>query len=183
MGYDQGIAAGHYGAYIGTMSTGASQSAGGQSRAQDVTIVEVVEPEHASTTLLLDEMLADLIASGEFVSTSCEALGIDVRKLYKRLKVEPTLAAMLDDAHAAGMSLRAARTARIARGDVSAGSSGDWKRDQLIIKQENWLLEKLHPEQYGNKLEVKTKSLNANVPMSDDPIEAARQYEELMGRG
>jgi len=42
------------------------------------------------------------------------------------------------------------------------------------------LLAKWHPRKYGEKLHVESTNTNAEIPMSDDPIEAARAYEKMM---
>jgi hypothetical protein len=140
----------------------------GQSRAQD-------------GMSLFDEMLADMIASGEhYLNEACAALGLSWRQVYRRLAKDVDFADLMNEAQEAGLEVRRARLDRIAAGDQTAGSSGDWKRDQLMIKQGNWTLEKLHPKRYGPKLEVETTNRNVQVPMSDDPNEAARAYADLM---
>ena len=144
--------------------------------------IETVTADYSSSTLLLDEMLADMIAGGEYLTDACQALGMSLRKFYRRIGKEPEFAKLMDEAQDIGFEVRATQTARIARGDQLAGSTGDWKRDQLIVKQENWLLSKRHPKRYGDKLQVESNNVTANVAISDDPVEAARQYQEMMGR-
>ena len=142
-----------------------------QSRAQDV-------------SSLFDETLADMIASGEhYLNEACATLGLSWRTVYRRLAKDADFADLMNEAQEAGLDVRRARLERIAAGDVKAGSSGDWKRDQLICKQGNWVLEKLHPRKYGPKVEVTATTRNANVAISDDPNEAARQYSELIKGG
>lgn len=130
---------------------------------------------------LFDEMLADMIASGEYyLNQACEALGIRWRQVYRRLAKDADFADLMNEAQEAGLEVRRAKLDRIAQGDQKAGSSGDWKRDQLIVKQQQWMLEKLHPRKYGPKVEVTATTRNANVAISDDPNEAAHQYSELV---
>lgn len=141
----------------------------GQSRAQDV------------GSPLFDEMLADMIASGQYyLNEACEELGLRWRQVYRRLAKDADFADLMNEAQEAGLDVRRALLERISRGDEAAGSSGDWKRDQLICKQGNWVLEKLHPKRYGPKVEVTATSRNLQVPMSDDPNEAARAYASLI---
>lgn len=140
----------------------------GQSRAQDV-------------VPLLDEMLADMIASGDhYLNEACATLGLRWRQVYRRLAKEPDFADLMNEAQEAGLEVRRARLDAIAKGDQTAGSSGDWKRDQLILKQAHWMLEKLHPKRYGPKVEVTATTRTANVAISDDPNEAARQYADMV---
>lgn len=152
------------------------------SRAGLPATIESVTADYSSSTLLLDEMLADLIASGENVTDACATMGVGVRQFYRRCGREPEFAKLMNEAQDAGSEVRASLTARIARGDPEAGSTGDWKRDQLIVKQENWLLSKRHPKRYGDKLQVESNNVTANVAISDDPVEAAKQYKEMMDR-
>lgn len=155
------------------------EPAGAASRAQELA-VPLVAPSYTSATLLLDEMLADMIASGDFLTDACRSLGLDWRRLYERLAKDVAFADLMNRAQEMGFEVRASLTARIARGDRTAGSSGDWKRDQLIVKQENWLLEKRHPRKYGPKLEIETTNRNMDVPVSDDPVEASKQYDRFI---
>lgn len=129
---------------------------------------------------IVDRLLADMVSSGEFLSDACNALGIHRMSVYAKLRKDEAFAQLMDEARDAGADARAARTAQIARGNKEAGSSGDWKRDQLICKQENWLLEKWHPKRYGAKIEIETKNRTLSAPMSSDPIEAARQYADMI---
>lgn len=128
-----------------------------------------------------DELLADMIASGNYyLNEACGVLGIQWRQVYRRINREPLFAELMEESQQAGLEVRRARLERIAAGDVSAGSSGDWKRDQLICKQGNWALEKLHPKKYGPKAELEVRQATITTVISDDPIEAARQYEQIM---
>lgn len=128
-------------------------------------------------------MLADMIASGDhYLNEACATLGLRWRQVYRRLANEQNFADLMNEAQEAGLEVRRARLDAIAKGDEKAGSSGDWKRDQLIIKQAHWMLEKLHPKKYGPKVEVTATNHNTNYAMSDDPNEAARQYSELIKR-
>lgn len=131
---------------------------------------------------LHDEMLADMIADGTDMVEACEVLGLGPsgrRQIHRRLARDEGFAEFMEAARAAGYEAIASRTRKISRGEPGH-SSGDWKRDQLICKQDNWLLEKWHPTKYGPKVEVTATTRNANVAISDDPNEAARQYSELV---
>ena len=140
--------------------------------------------EYAPT--LNDEMLADMISDGMDLVEACEVLGLGAsgrRQVHRRIQRDPLFAEFMEAARTAGYEVIASRTRKVTRG-VEGFSTGDWKRDQLICKQDNWLLEKWHPKAYGQKLEVESVSKVANVAISDDPNEAARQYSELVnGKG
>jgi hypothetical protein len=132
---------------------------------------------------LLDEVFFDLVSSGEFLSVACEVVGWKVRTFYARRYADAEFGKRVDAAVEVGLDARADRTALIARGDKAAGSSGDWKRDQLIVKQENWLLSK-RSGRYADKLQVDQRSGPLPPPaFSDDPNEAARQYQEWVKSG
>lgn len=129
---------------------------------------------------LFDEVLADMLADGMYMVDACRELGLSRRDVYRRLSKDQAFADMMNDAVRIGYEVKQARLDRIAAGDQAAGSTGDWKRDQLICKQQNWALERLHPGRYGPKVEVTTTNKTAVRTISDDPVEAARQYREIM---
>jgi predicted transcriptional regulator len=63
-------------------------------------------------------------------------------------------------------------------------SEPDVQRARLIVDTRKWLLSKLRPERYGDKLEVSSTSKNVNYEIPSDLTaeEAARRYQELAGR-
>lgn len=142
-------------------------------------------PTRAGDTELtfIDHTLADLLADGAYMVDACSALGLNRRMVYKRLARDQNFADAMNEAVKIGYEVRQAKLDRIAAGDLEAGSTGDWKRDQLICKQGNWALERLHPGRYGPKIEIETKNRTLTAPMSTDSVEAARQYTELMQGG
>lgn len=127
-----------------------------------------------------------MIAEGTDMVEACEVLGLGAsgrRQVYRRIARDAGFAEFMEAARVAGYEAIASRTRKVSRGVVGY-STGDWKRDQLVCKQDNWLLEKWHPKGYGQKLEVESTSRVANVAISDDPNEAARQYSDLVnGKG
>jgi hypothetical protein len=132
---------------------------------------------------LNDEILADMIADGTDLVEACDVLGLGPsgrRQIHRRINRDPEFAEFMEAARVAGYEAIASRTRKVSRG-VEGHSTGDWKRDQLVCKQDNWLLEKWHPKAYGQKLEVESVNKTANVAISDDPNEAARQYADLVG--
>lgn len=151
-------------------------------RAQVPATIESVTADYSSSTLLLDEMLADLIANGSTVYDACRTVGYNRMEFYRRLRKDTAFAHLMDDAQDAGADAQADISDRIAAGDPEAGSTGDWKRDQLIVKQRQWRLSKQHVKRYGDKLQVESNNVTANVVISDDPVEAAKQYKEMMDR-
>jgi hypothetical protein len=151
-------------------------------RTQVPATIESVTADYSSSTLLVDEMLADLIANGSTVYDACRTVGYGRMEFYRRLRKDADFAHLMDDAQAAGADAQADMSDRIAAGDREAGSTGDWRRDQLIVKQRQWRLSKQHVKRYGDKLQVESTNVNANVPISDDPIEASRQYAAMMDR-
>ena len=82
-------------------------------------------------------------------------------------------------ARAVGFEIMAERLRKVARGE-DGWSSGDWKRDKLIIDTDMRLLAKWAPAKYGDRPEPEqSKSLPVFTETSD-PNEASRIYENLM---
>lgn len=125
------------------------------------------------------QILADYVTGGMTMIDACAALGIPLRTNYDRLKANPKFAALMDDARAAGFDAIANGIRKVTRGE-EGHSSGDVKRDRLIAEMDAKLLAKWHPKKYGEKLEIEQKTANVSIPVGDDPVAAARAYEQLL---
>lgn len=152
------------------------------SRAGLPATIETVTADYSSSTLLIDEMLADMISQGTTMVDACGALGLSKRDVYRRLATDTAFQKLLEDARNVGFEVIAANARRIIRGDETAGGTTDWKRNKAVAEFDLKLLSKWHPKAYGDKLQVESNNVTANVAISDDPVEAAKQYKEMMDR-
>ena len=125
------------------------------------------------------QMICDYVAGGMTMVDACRTLGIPLRTNYSRLQANPKFRDMMEDARTNGYDVIAADVRRVARGE-DGFSTGDSKRDRLVVETDLKLLSKWHPTRYGDKLQVEQKSATIAIPPSDDPIEAARAYEQFM---
>lgn len=125
------------------------------------------------------QILADYVTGGMTMIDACATMGIPLRTNYDRLKANPKFAALMDDARAAGFDAIANGIRKVTRGEAGH-SSGDVKRDRLIAEMDAKLLAKWHPKKYGEKLEIEQKTANVAIPVGDDPVAAARAYEQLL---
>jgi len=138
------------------------------------------QTSRANELSLHDELLADMVANGTTLIDACRDLGLCMRVVYRRLEKPGAFADAMNEARRVGYDVIATRTRAIMRGDRAAGSTGDPRRDKWIVEQDMKLLSKWSQKTYGEKLEVETHNRNLDVTISDDPVEAARQYSDFM---
>lgn len=145
----------------------------------EIVAAPLVDAPYTSATLLIDECLADMIADGDTMVDACDALGLRKRDVYRRIAKEPQFAQLLEEARRIGFDVIANRVKQTLRGR-GPDASGDVKRDRLIAEYDMKLLAKWHPKAYGEKLEIETTNRNMDVPVSDDPVEASKQYDRFI---
>lgn len=107
------------------------------------------------------------IAEGESMRAACEAQGVNRRVLFAALSTDDALANRYARAKAAGVELLAEEIIDIAdarEGDVIIDDDGRRiidneavQRARLRIDSRKWLLSKLAPKRYGDKLEIDAK--------------------------
>lgn len=125
------------------------------------------------------EMLADYVAGGMTLIDAVNTMGLAMRTTHRRIAENPEFAAMMNDARRIGADTIANNVRKVTRGEVGH-SSGDVKRDRLIAETDLKLLSKWHPKEYGEKLEIESKTASVAVPVGDDPLAAVRAYEALL---
>lgn len=136
------------------------------------------------------QMLADYVAGGMPLAKAGRTMGINRRQtIYERMDESERFREMMERARLIGYDAIAEDTLDIA--DETAfdtietrfGPKPDkeWiARSKLRVETRLKLLAKWHPKKYGEKLEIEQKSATITIPVSDDPIEAQRAYEDLM---
>lgn len=125
------------------------------------------------------EMLADYVAGGMTLIDAVNTMGLAMRTTHRRIAENPEFAAMMNDARRIGADTIANNVRKVTRGE-EGHSSGDVKRDRLIAETDLKLLAKWHPKEYGEKLEIESKTASVAVPVGDDPLAAVRAYETLL---
>lgn len=140
------------------------------------------------------ELIVDRIAKGDTLAQICRDLDIPRVVIYDWIKDDAEFAKRMDDAREAGFDAIAEEALRIAddgtndfyekesmSGLKTLGVDKDHiQRSKLRVETRLKLLAKWHPKRYGEKLEIESRNLSANRAISDDPVEAARQYREIM---
>lgn len=152
------------------------------------------KPDYGDT--LEAQIIADMVSDGITLIKACRDLGISHTGIYAKINGSAKFAAMMETAREAGYDV-------IADGcfDIADDTTSDMievetrngpkivvdrehiQRSKLRIETRLKLLAKWHPKRYGEKLQVETKSANVQIPISDDPVEAAREYEKFMKGG
>lgn len=135
------------------------------------------QPDYAET--IEAQMLADYVSGGMPLAEAMRTLGVGKTITYERIKNSARFAEMMELARDLGADQIACDIRHTARG-AEGYSSGDVKRDKLIVETDLKLLAKWHPKKYGEKLEIEQKTASIAIPVGDDPIAAQRAYEELM---
>lgn len=135
------------------------------------------KPDYGDT--LEAQILADMVANGDTLIDACRALQVSINTTYYRLRVNPKFSEMMDVAREIGYDIRANNIIKVVRGEKGY-SSGDVKRDRMIAEYDMKLLAKWYAARYGEKIQIEQKSASVAFPVSDDPVEAQRQYEALM---
>lgn len=125
------------------------------------------------------QLIADAVSSGETLIDACRMLDISSSTIYRKINGSARFAQMMDEARSVGFDVIAENIRKVTRG-VAGHSSGDVKRDRLIAEYDAKLLAKWHPKRYGEKLEIEQKSSAVTIPVGDDPVAAARVYEQLI---
>lgn len=127
-------------------------------------------------------LIADYVSEGMPLVDACRSVGVGYRTAYDWIARSPRFAEMMDAARETGFDAIAANVRRVARGEEGY-STGDVKRDKLVVETDVKLLSKWHPKKYGDKLQVEQKTATVAIPVTDDPIAAQRAYEKLMKGG
>lgn len=132
------------------------------------------------------DFLCDYLSEGpdDGMAGACRHLGVSTVAIYAWIRADAEFAERMEGARRDGLEAIMERTRLVARG-VKGYSSGDPKRDKLIIDQDNKLASKWHPKRYGDKLEVEQTNRNANldIPADMNVEDAARMYHDWIKQG
>lgn len=134
-------------------------------------------------------MICDAVSSGQTIAQVCRDLDIARHQIYAWIEADKEFAAAMEVARAAGYDAIADEAFAIA--DDSSFDTIETKfgpkldrewvaRSKLRVETRLKLLAKWHPKRYGEKLEIESTNKTANVAISDDPNEAARQYADMI---
>lgn len=137
---------------------------------------------------LMDDMIVEHISRGGMLAELCREFGVDRGLVYDWINKDPDFAARMERARSLGADAIAEQALAIAdQTELDTGDGGrpnkEWmQRSKLRVETRLKLLAKWHPKKYGEKLEIESTNRNANVPISDDPNEASRQYAAMLKR-
>lgn len=140
-------------------------------------------------TELHADMICDAVSNGTTIAQICRDLDIARFQIYAWIEADSDFRERMEAARAAGYDAIADEALEIADDDThdtleNGKINREWvARSKLRFEARLKLLSKWHPKRYGEKLEIETKARNVQIPVSDDPVEAARQYAELIGKG
>lgn len=142
---------------------------------------------------LFADMIVDAVGSGETLTSICRTLEVSTGWVYDWIRDEPEFAARMEAARARGYDAIADTCVQIADDtthdvlETSRGRKANKEfiaRSKLRVETRLKLLAKWHPSKYGEKLQVDQRSGPLPPPaFSDDPNEAARQYQEWVKSG
>lgn len=146
-------------------------------------------------TELHADMICDAVSNGQTLAQVCRDLDIARHQIYAWIEVDEVFRGKMEVARAAGYDAIADEAFRIADDGtndymerqlqdgrtVMALDRENVQRSKLRVETRLKLLAKWHPKRYGEKLEIESTNRSANVTISDDPNEAARQYADLIG--
>lgn len=129
--------------------------------------------------------ICDAVSCGQTLAQICRDLDISRLDVYRWINDDKDFAEQMEAARAAGYDALADEALAIADDDqfdmVDGKRNKEWvQRSKLKFEARMKLLSKWHPKRYGDKIEVTATNRTAVQQLSDDPQEAARQYEELM---
>lgn len=144
-------------------------------------------------TELHADLICDAVSNGQTIAQVCRDLDIARHQIYAWIEADEAFRDKMEVARAAGYDAIADEAFAIADDstfDTIETKHGpkldrEWvARSKLRVETRLKLLAKWHPKRYGEKLEIESTNKTANVAISDDPNEAARQYSELVsGKG
>ena len=135
-------------------------------------------PSDAALAIRTD-LNADLLCTGLGVGTPllqlCRTYGLSSFMVYQWLREDPAMAERANIAREIGADALADEILPIADNEDS-----DPRSRKVRIQARLDLLKVWHPSKYGERIQVDSRNLNANLDVSDDPLEAARQYADAM---
>lgn len=153
-------------------------------------------PDYGET--LEAHMIADYVSGGMTLVDACRTLSIPYSTVADRIRANPGFAEMMEVARTAGYDVIANECLAIADDGTNdfmerEDRFGNLKimldkehiqRSKLRVDTRLKLLAKWHPKQYGDKLQIESKTASVAVPVGDDPVAAQRAYEALLaGKG
>lgn len=138
------------------------------------------------------QLIVDFVSTGQTLRAACKDVGVGYSTIYARMRESERFRELLEDARKVGFEAIAEQCLEIAddssqdivyteRGERMNGEFV--QRSKLRVETRLKLLSKWHPNRYGEKLQVEQKSATIAIPVSDDPVEAQRAYEDLMRGG
>lgn len=124
---------------------------------------------------LMAEMICATVSAGGTVAAACRDYGISRSALYEWIADDVDFRQRMETARKVGFDAIADEAFSILD-DLTENPRSRAVRFDGRMK----LLAKWHPKAYGERVQVETTNRTAQVTISDDPVEAARQYQELI---
>ena len=147
--------------------------------ASPVRSVKSYSTPSANGLAIRTDLNADLICTGLEAGTPllelCRIYGLSSYMVYQWLQQDAVMAERANLAREIGADRIADQILPIADNEAS-----DPRSRKVRIQARLDLLKVWHPSKYGERIQVDSRNLNANLDVSDDPLEAARQYADAM---
>lgn len=115
--------------------------------------VTAYTPDNPAPYPAVERVLERIASEGFSVVKSCQAEGIDQRTLHRLVTGNSELSRRYAQAREEGLDAMAESLVD----DAEAATPLDWQVVRLRIDTKKWLLSKLAPKRYGDKLEVTGK--------------------------
>lgn len=113
----------------------------------------------------------DIATAGGALVDIADAIGISIRAYMALLKRDPIFERAIAQARETGFTVRAESVRKMVHDDVFA----DPNRLRVIVDTEKWLLSKLHPRVFGDRIDVTiTEKVDLNQAMSEAKQRASR---------
>lgn len=108
------------------------------------------------------------IAAGQFLNAIAKDFAIHPSTIYEKKRRDKTFADLLNQAREDAALTIFEETRQVARG-VKDKSSGDIRRDELIVKTDTEYAKKIASRILGDKLQIDQRSINISI--NDDDID------------
>ena len=120
-------------------------------------------------------MLIKSLELGIALLATCDRYGFGRGEVYRWIDADAEFAARVNAAKAIGYDAMAEHMLQIAD-----DQDEDPRSRKVRIQTRENLMAKWAPAKYGNHVTIDQRTFNANLDVSDDPLEAARQYADAM---
>jgi hypothetical protein len=165
------------------------ETSGAASAARSVRASRATPPAPVWRTSTTLEILCDGIAEGQFLANICAEFGWPKFAVYQWSVSDPEWKERISTARRLGAEYLDAQNMEIADNDrddwrmidgrpVYNGEAVQRSKLRIYVRDKRKAI--LDPDGHAERKQLEVRSVNINVDIAADPIEAARQYQEIM---